>query len=130
MKVSCICPTYNRVAVNQTLLDEALHSFLVQSYPHRELIIINDCPDQEIVFDHPLVRVVNAPERFKTLGEKYNAAIRMSDGDAICCWEDDDISLPDRIAKSVESLAGYEYFNPRGCVSDLHLSAYGQESQK
>ena len=114
MKVSCICPTYDRAAVNQLLLDEAVHSFLVQSYPDRELIIINDCPGQTIVFDHPLVRVVNVPARFKTLGDKYNAAIRMSRGDAICCWEDDDISLPDRILKCVESLAGYDYFNPLG----------------
>lgn len=113
MKISCICPTYNRVATRKYLLEEAVESFLRQTYADKELIILNDHPGQVIEFDHPQVQVVNMKERFKTLGEKYNYAISiLADGDAICPWEDDDISLPHRLQLSVEKLGDADYFNP------------------
>lgn len=111
--VSCICPTFNRPPDHQYLLEEAIESFLRQDYPNKELIVLNDCPRQELVCDAPGVRVVNAPRRFSTLGEKCNAAVRLARGKLIAPWDDDDISLPWRLSLSVERLGEADYFNPK-----------------
>lgn len=69
--VSCICPTYGRVA----LLEEAIETFLRQDYPSpKELIVVNDYAGQTLYFDHPEGRVINVPQRFHSVGEKYKAA--------------------------------------------------------
>lgn len=111
--VSCICMTYNRPPGKLDLVGEAVESFLRQTYPHKELILINDCPEQELVCDAPGVRVINVPERYPTLGDKHNAAVRFSRGDLIAPWDDDDISLPWRLERSVELLGSADLFNPR-----------------
>lgn len=110
--VSCICPTYGRAPDWLHLLEEAIESFLRQDWPHKELIVLNDASQQQLVCDAPGVRMLNQSWRFDTLGAKYNAAIEYSNGELICPWEDDDISLPWRITKSVEALGACEYFNP------------------
>jgi glycosyltransferase involved in cell wall biosynthesis len=112
-RVSCICPTYGRPPDYQHLLEEAIAAFLRQTYPNKELIVVNDCSAQELICDAPGVRVVNMPERFPSLGDKYNAAIALSTGELLAPWEDDDISLPWRLSLSVERLGEADYFNPR-----------------
>jgi Glycosyl transferase family 2 len=126
--VSCFCPTFNRPPDHQYLLEEAIESFLRQTYPNKELIVLNDCPEQELVCDAPGVRVINAPERFPTLGEKRNAAIALARGELLAPWDDDDISLPWRLSLSVERLGTDAYYNPR-CFwfldrSGLHFDHY------
>jgi glycosyltransferase involved in cell wall biosynthesis len=111
--VSCICPTYNRPPRYQHLLEEAIESFLRQDYPNKELIVLNDCPGQELICDEPGVRVVNVAERFPSLGDKRNAGVGLARGELIAPWDDDDISLPWRLSHSVERLGNADYFNPR-----------------
>jgi glycosyltransferase involved in cell wall biosynthesis len=111
--VSCICPTYNRPPHYQHLLEEAIASFLRQDYPNKELIVINDCPGQELICDEPGVRVVNVAERFPSIGAKQNTAVDLARGELIAPWDDDDISLPWRLSLSVERLGDADYFNPR-----------------
>ena len=98
--------------------------------PYKELIVLNDCTMQELVCDAPGVRVVNLPERFPSLGDKYNAAVRLSRGELIAPWDDDDISLPWRLSLSVERLGDADYFNV-GPIwipdSDGHLRLNGAE---
>lgn len=113
-KVSCILPTYNRVAVKIHLINEAVESFLRQTYTDSELLIVNDHEDQTIVFNHPRVRVLNLCNRACTLGEKYNLAIRLTDSPLLMTWEDDDLALPHRIEYSVEKLGTADYYNPLG----------------
>jgi hypothetical protein len=113
--VSCICPTYNRPPDHQYLIEEAIESFLRQTYPNKEMIVVNDCPDQELVCDAPGVRVVNVPKRFPTLGEKRNAGHRLARGELFAPWDDDDISLPWRLSLLVERLGGAPYLNPDKC---------------
>jgi hypothetical protein len=97
--VSCICPTYGRPGV----LEEAIQSFLLQDYPGRkELIVLNDFDRQLLIFDHPEVTIINLPRRFRTLGEKHNAAVALASHDLIFVWDDDDIYLPHRLSFSVE----------------------------
>jgi glycosyltransferase involved in cell wall biosynthesis len=108
--VSCICPTYGRPAV----LEEAIYSFLQQDYPgKKELIVLNDYDQQILAFDHPEVQVINVPRRFRTVGEKRNAAVALASHDLLFVWDDDDIYLPHRLSFSV---AGFErkkgFFKP------------------
>jgi len=96
--VSCICLTYGRPAV----LEEAIHSFLEQDYQGRkELIVLNDYVDQTLLFTHPEVRVINVAKRFRTVGEKMNAAVALAAHDLLFVWDDDDIYLPHRLTFSV-----------------------------
>ena len=99
--VSCLCPTYGRVA----LLEEAIQSFLRQDYPGpKELIILNDYAAQTLQFDHPEVTVVNTQQRFGSIGEKYKAAVELAAHDLLVPWHDDDIYLPHRLSLSVALL--------------------------
>jgi hypothetical protein len=62
VKVSCICPTFNRLPGSQWLLEEAIESFLRQDYAYKELLVLNDCPGQELICDAPDVFVINFPQ--------------------------------------------------------------------
>lgn len=119
MKITCLCPTYNRVPAAKHLIEEAIESFLRQDYPDKELLILNDNPAQTLRLapecDAPGVVIINTPRRFATLGEKYNAMVAMSDAKLFAPWEDDDISLSWRLSLTARALAvtGASYYNPR-----------------
>lgn len=108
--VSCICLTYGRPHV----LEEALHSFLLQDYAGcKELIVLNDYNGQVLHFDHPDVRVINCSQRFRTVGEKMNAAVGLASHDLLFVWDDDDIYLPHRLSFSVAHFDPYKgFFKP------------------
>lgn len=93
--ISCICPTFGRPHV----LEESVESFLRQDFEgSKELIILNDDTQQELVFEHPDVRIINMDKRFQTLGLKYNYAFfELAQGRYITPWEDDDIFLPHKL---------------------------------
>lgn len=129
--VSCICLTYARPPSHTYLLEEAIESYLRQDYPpdRRELIVLNDCPEQELMVvgpnglghthkywtkedlsDYTDLRIYNKYDRFASLGEKYNKAIDLSVGTYILPWEDDDLSLPWRISQAVKQVSGKDYY--------------------
>ena len=92
--ISAKCITYGRV----DMLEESLYSFLNQDYPgNKEMIIVNDYPLQELVFDHPEVKIYNIKETFSTIGEKENYAASLCQGELIAQWDDDDIALPNHM---------------------------------
>jgi hypothetical protein len=109
--VSCLCPTFNRAPGALRLVEEAIESFLVQDYPYKELLILNDTPGQVLCYDHPQVRIVNTPFRCGSLGEKRNLMASLATGELLCVWDDDDISLPWRLSTSVRMLGKAEYYN-------------------
>ncbi len=98
--ISCIMPTFGRPAY----VGEAVAMFLAQDYPAKELIILNDCPDQFFSSDLPGVSVTNVSNRYPTLGEKRNAAIELARGDLIAVWDDDDVHLPWRLSHSITEM--------------------------
>lgn len=99
--VSCYCPTYAR----PYLLEEAIESFLRQDYAGRkELVILNDMPEQELVFEHPEVRIINSSERITPLGKKFNDCLDLCGGDVLFVWDDDDIYLPWRLSYSINNM--------------------------
>ena len=92
--ISAKCITYGRVE----MLEESLHSFLQQNYPGpKEMVIVNDYPEQKLIFDHPEVRIYNMPQTFTTIGDKENYATELCNGEIICQWDDDDVALPNHL---------------------------------
>lgn len=114
-KVSCICPTHGRYPEYKHLVEECVASFLQQDYKGpKELIILNDCINQNLVTNIPDIRIINWPYWISSLGEKYNILCKNASGSIIFPWEDDDISLPHRISQGIDFLfENYDYFNPQ-----------------
>lgn len=92
--ISAKCITYGRVDT----LEESLHSFLQQDYPNKEMIIVNDYPEQKLKFEHPKVKIFNLYHTFSTIGDKENFATRLCNGEIVCQWDDDDIALPNHMS--------------------------------
>jgi glycosyltransferase involved in cell wall biosynthesis len=101
MKITCVCPTHGRAHI----IGEAVESFLRQDYDgDAELLIVNDCPEQPLECDAHGVRVINLPWPIPDAAAKFNESVRLADGDLIAWWEDDDISLPHRLRRSLFEL--------------------------
>ena len=111
--VSCLCLTHGR----PWLLAEAVESFRRQRLGTvtAELLIVNDCPEQPIGCDVPGVRVINLPEQVRDLSEKFNLGMAESRGKWVAFWDDDDISLPDRITDSVTRAGDTLAYRPTLC---------------
>lgn len=112
MLVSCLMPSFNRFPHLSHLVNEAVECFLRQTYTNSELLICNDTPGQHLVFDHPRIRVINTNFRYPTLGAKLHWMLTQANGEYICRWDDDDISLPWRLELSVERLRATQEWRP------------------
>jgi len=109
-KVSAQCITYGR----PKLLAEAVESFLKQDYAgEKEMVILNDQPGVMIEFEHPEVKVYNRKTRYDTVGEKRTVCCKLTTGDVILPWDDDDISLPWRISTVLQEMKNLHYFKPK-----------------
>lgn len=99
--ISCWCNTFAR----EELLEEAIYSFLVQDYPgEKELVILNDYEEQELVYDHPEVKVFNLKERIPTLARKGYETIERCKYEYLAPWASDDVSFPSRLSRSIERM--------------------------
>lgn len=104
MKITCLCLTHGR----PYLVNEALESFLRQDpVPgvETEMLIVNDCAEQTLVYKHPRVRIVNLDRQITNMSQKLNQAVCYYVASShVAMWEDDDISLPYRIRQSVRTV--------------------------
>jgi glycosyltransferase involved in cell wall biosynthesis len=91
VKITCLCPTYNRPAE----LAESIACFERQSWPDRELIILDDAGQYDCQAGDRW-RLVSVPKRYPALGGKRNAcaALASSDAEIFAVWDDDDIYAP------------------------------------
>jgi glycosyltransferase involved in cell wall biosynthesis len=98
---------------------EAVESFRRQRLGglNAELLILNDCPEQALTCKVPGVRIVNVTEPYRTLSDKWNAGAEIAMGRWIACWDDDDISLPDRLAQSVAAIGDAALYSNMWCWS-------------
>jgi len=100
-RISCWCCVFGR----EELLEEAVYSFLMQDYPgEKELVILNDYEEQNLVFEHPEVRIYNVKERYPTLATKMSDLLDMCKYEYLAPWAPDDICMPRRLSKSVERM--------------------------
>ena len=86
-------------------MQETVYSFLQQDYPgKKELVILNDYEKQDLVFDHPEVRIYNVKKRYPTLAAKMYDLLELCEYDYLAPWAPDDICMGWRLSKSVERM--------------------------
>jgi len=88
-------------------LAEAIDSCLKQTYDDLEVLVVVDGPGTPEIdaildarADNPQLRVVRHPEN-RGIAEAYNTFIDEGRGELIAMLGDDDVSMPDRIARQV-----------------------------
>jgi hypothetical protein len=116
------CTTYGRVH----LLEETLMSFLQQEYDGEyEMLIVNDCPFQHLVFEHPKVRIINLKETFKHIGEKEDYAIAQCKYGTIAVTDDDDVYMPNHLQNINKYFPSHELldWNNSAFMNGGHVTA-------
>jgi glycosyltransferase involved in cell wall biosynthesis len=107
--VSCICATYNR----RRFLPYLLHIYKSQTYPanKRELVILDDSPTpnhdviEEFKKKNPQENInYNYLSEKLTLGKKRNELNKLSKGDIIINFDDDDYYPPDKVKFTVTKM--------------------------
>jgi glycosyltransferase involved in cell wall biosynthesis len=101
--VSTVIPTYNRV----NTISEAVESVLGQTYPHIEVIVVDDGSK-----DDTLERLKRYGDRIRVISQANagpsaarNVGIAASRGDLVAFLDSDDIWLPEKIRQQVALLA-------------------------
>jgi glycosyltransferase involved in cell wall biosynthesis len=100
-KVSVFMPVYNA----GSYLYAAIDSILNQSFTDFEFVIVNDgSTDQSesviLSYNDPRIRLVNNPKNLGLIAS-LNVGLEICNGEYIVRMDQDDISLPDRIALQV-----------------------------
>lgn len=101
------------------LLEEAIQSFLSQgpSLEFSEMVIINDNPEVDYVFDHPKVRILNHKERFPSISSKLEWGYKQCYGNYIYRLDDDDLLSSwglDNAIKDVLANPGHDVYRSKG----------------
>jgi glycosyltransferase involved in cell wall biosynthesis len=103
--ITVICCTYGR----SQLLSESIECFLRQDYLDSQMLILNDCPEQTLIFSHPRVHILNFPERFGYYGDKLNHALSQATTELVSVWDDDDIYLPGFLTQMASLLPRFRH---------------------
>lgn len=110
LKISIIIPVYKV----QGFLRECLDSILASSYPHLEVIGVNDCsPDQsgqilaEFAAADPRVRALRTPHNGGS-GAARNLGLDQASGDYVWFVDSDDVIAPGSIERIIAKLTEYE----------------------
>lgn len=103
--VSCLLVTRGR----PELAMRAVRCFQAQSYARRELLIVDDDPDERLAdavaaLDDPAIRHLRLPDGGLSLGELRNLAVREAAGAYVAQWDDDDLSDPERLAAQMAAI--------------------------
>jgi glycosyltransferase involved in cell wall biosynthesis len=102
-KVSCLMVTANR----KNLFRRSLLCFKNQTYPNRELVIVDDGEQDlwPVMADFPEDKMTY----LNLLGYLRNVALNAASGEFVTQWDDDDWYHPDRIRAQAEVLLkGYD----------------------
>ena len=92
MQVTCLCPTYGRFE----RLRDAVACFLLQDYPDKRLLILNDAP-VSLWTGHSAggcIHILNQRPQYPTLGHKRQALLEAVRTPLVAHWDDDDLYLP------------------------------------
>lgn len=97
----------------QDTIRRAIHSALSQTYPNREILIVDDCSIdgswdivQAEASAHPEIRVIRH-ERNKGYPSALNTLVSEARGDFVAFFDDDDESAPQRLARQADRLSEY-----------------------
>lgn len=113
--VSAIMPTAGRPQYAR----QAAEMFLAQTWPNKELVVIDDGSRETPLPDDPAIRYIRVG-RQGALGAKRNLACSHARGEFICHWDDDDAYAPDRIEDQAVRLLA----NPRIQLTGYHTMPF------
>jgi len=104
--ISCLMPTKNRF--EQVKL--AVHSFRTQTWPNRELIVMDQNQDGNLAawpqsLNDPSIHVYRMPGTREPLGMIRNRSIALASGALLCGWDDDDLQHPARLEIAATAMA-------------------------
>jgi glycosyltransferase involved in cell wall biosynthesis len=99
--VSAIMPTADR----RSFVPRAIEYFRRQTYPNKELIIVDDGADPigDLIAQRENIIYLRPPSRL-SVGAKRNLACEKAHGEIILHWDDDDWHAPHRISYQVDAL--------------------------
>lgn len=108
-RISCLLVTKGRL----DMLKRSIAYYLKQSWPNKELIVVNDgVPElQDAIRSHvddlkrQDIRYIFHPTRL-TLGHLRNISVKAASGDVLCQWDDDDFYHPHRLEKQFSHMKG------------------------
>jgi len=108
--VSVICLCYN----HEHYVEEAVQSILSQSYQDIELIIVDDCSEdnsvqviEKIIGQNPGVKFIKNPENLGNC-RSFNKGFHLSKGDYIIDHAADDILFKDRIREGINTFQDHQ----------------------
>lgn len=120
--ISVLTLTYQR----HHLLEEAIESYLRQDFlGESEMVIINDSPKVDYIFEHPSIRIINLKERFTSIGKKLSFGFSQCKYDYIYRLDDDDLLTPWALRNTWDDIithSGYEIYRSDGHYSFEHNS--------
>lgn len=98
-KVTIIIPTYNRC---QSLV-KSLESVLAQTYPNKEIIVVNDgsTDETEAVLANYQDQIMYLKKENGGLSSAVNLALKKATGQYVWVFADDDIALPKKLELQV-----------------------------
>lgn len=102
--ISIVVPTADR----PELLEHAIISLRNQTYPHIEIIVVDDASveaekNEEICLKHE-ARYIKLPEK-SYKGKACNVGVSVAQGDWVCFFDDDDLALPNMLTAYVTALS-------------------------
>lgn len=99
--ISVLTITYKR----HHLLEEAIESFLRQVGDFdTEMVIINDNPHVDYVYNHPNIKIFNVKERFPSIAAKLQWGYKQCQHDYIYRLDDDDLLAPQALYNSIKTI--------------------------
>jgi glycosyltransferase involved in cell wall biosynthesis len=109
--ISVLTITYKR----PHLLEEAIESFLRQRrVAGAEMVIVNDNPEVDYVYDHPSIKIFNVKERFPSIAAKLKWGYKQCTHNFIYRLDDDDLLAPEAIynvaVTVIESALDYDIY--------------------
>jgi glycosyltransferase involved in cell wall biosynthesis len=111
--ISVLTITYKR----HHLLEEAIESFLKNMCFGAEMVVINDNPEVEYVFNHPSVRIINHKERFPSIAAKLRWGYQQCNYEYIYRLDDDDLISSEGLTRACEDILsnpGFDIYRSRG----------------
>jgi Glycosyl transferase family 2 len=103
--VSCLMVTSDR----PRHAERAIECFIAQSYPNRELVVIDGSESDQLQQGVEAIRIRKIklhrePPAGRSMGELRNLAVRKSSGQYVCIWDDDDLYDPDRLSVQMSAI--------------------------
>lgn len=126
-KVSCVMVTANRTHIAK----RAINCFKNQTYPNKELVIVDDGNEDysdllgELNDNEYIYHKIETDDKVK-LGQLRNLSLDVARGEIIAQWDDDDWYHPDRLKKQIELIQkGYDACILQSSLVHINDSEFG-----